>query len=143
MRLAASVPPTMQLPMTRRATAPAPEEEGFLAGGKQMYFVEINRGDASDIAWDVRDQFPDDKKGGPSITADWYGEYITVKCRPAEFPGILKLLREYERRARLESKVITFKPKGDPERALSYLQHRYKFQYTAGTAKPPEESIAS
>ena len=121
--------------------APAPEEGGFLAGGKQMYFVEINRGDASDIAWDVRDQFPDEKKGGPSITADWYGEYITVKCRPAEFPGILKLIREYERRARLESKVVTFKPKGDPARALSYLQHRYKFQYTEATAKPPEETI--
>lgn len=101
---------------------PDESESGLLAGGKKIYFVDINRGDASDIAWDVRDQFPDEDKGGPSIEADWYGEFITVKCRESEFESILSLIREYEKRAKVERKVVTRKLT-DP-RVLDYLKGR-------------------
>jgi len=121
--------------------APPTEEEGLVAGGKQIYFVEINRGDAADIAWDVRQQFPDEDKGGPKIESDWYGEYITVKCRESEFPAILKLIREYERRARVETKVVTLKPRGDAQKLLAYLQARHEFEVVQPAGRPEEESI--
>lgn len=107
---------------------------GLLAGGKIVRFIDINRGDASDIAWDVRKQFPDEDDGGPSIEADWYGEYITVKCRESELDQIVSLIREFESRARPVKKVFTTKI-SDP-RVMEYLKGRHS---DLNIVQPPSE----
>lgn len=101
----------------------APEiGETALPGDKDIYFVEVYRGDASDIAWDVSDYFPSPSRGGPDISADWFGEYIKVVCRPAEFPQIERLIREFDRRAKVEQKVRFLRPRGDIARLLPLLE---------------------
>ena len=80
---------------------PGADGTSFLACGHELYFVDVNRGSASDIAWDVRDLMPDSMdRCAPDVEADWFGEYIRVTCRPSEFPQIEKLIREFERRAK-------------------------------------------
>jgi type II secretion system protein D len=92
-------------------------------GPRQVYFVNIYRGKAFDIAWSVRDLLPPEKEGGPSIETDYFDEYLIVKCRPSEFPNIEKLIRQFDSRAKLEMKVVTIKLRGgDPDRVLQYLQ---------------------
>ncbi|MBP7744581.1 MAG: hypothetical protein KA383_00515 [Phycisphaerae bacterium] len=97
--------------------APAEGEEDWLTGGRQIYLVDINRGSASDIAWDVRDLLPDEDRGGPSIESDWFDEYLIVKCRPTEFPQIEKLIRQFESRAKPELVVRTYRPRGSTDQA--------------------------
>ncbi len=104
---------------------PEGEEMGLLACGHELHFVDINRGSASDIAWDVRDLMPDsDDRCAPTVEADWFGEYIRVTCRPGEFDQILSLIREFERRAKPELVVRTIDPKGDTDALLEYLRAR-------------------
>ncbi len=119
-----------------------PMDEGDLYNGKELHFVTITRGDASDIAWDVRDMFPDEDKGGPSIDADWYGEYIKVMCRPGEFARIEKVIREYESRAKIENTLKRIKPKADTAALLAYLrQQRSDIQVINAEQTPKEESL--
>ncbi len=83
--------------------------------------MDVGRGKPSDVSWEMRDMFPDEKKGGPSIDYDWFNEYLIVKCRPTEFPRIEKVIREIERHMKVETKVILKKLKVDPQRTLAYL----------------------
>ncbi|MEW6198648.1 MAG: secretin N-terminal domain-containing protein, partial [Planctomycetota bacterium] len=103
---------------------PETAEEGLLAGGRQLYLVDVNRGSPSDIAWELRDLLLPEDRGGPSIEADWFDEYLIVKCRPSEFENIERLIRQFESRAKVEKVVRTYKPKGDPEALLQYLVAR-------------------
>lgn len=100
------------------------EEESGLPGGREIYFVDITRGDAFDIAWDVSEYFPPPEEGGPTIDSDWFGEYVKVVCRPTEFPRIEKLIQEFDRRARVEQKIKFLKPRTDPARLVALLQAR-------------------
>jgi len=105
--------------------APPEGEEGFGSiGGKQLYFVDVYRGDASDIVWEMEGQLPPEDRGGPNVEADWFGEYIKVTCRESEFPHIEKLIREIERRIRVEEKV-KIRTVADPSRLIPLLQARY------------------
>jgi type II secretion system protein D len=102
-----------------------PGEDESILCGKQLYFVNVYRGKASDIAWDVRDNLPDEKKGGPKVESDWFGEYIRVTCRPSEYPQVEKLIREFDRRSKPEFTAKIIKPKGgDLERVLTFLKAR-------------------
>jgi type II secretion system protein D len=92
--------------------------------GRQLYFVDIYRGDAFDIAWDVRDMLPSAERGGPTVESDWFGEYIKVRCRPSEFDQILALIRQFEQHAKVERKVIVRKLKGAADTTLEYLRKR-------------------
>jgi type II secretion system protein D len=103
--------------------APTDEESG-LPGGREIYFVDITRGDAFDIAWDVSEYFPPPEEGGPTIDSDWFGEYIKVVCRPTEFSRIEKLIQQFDRRARVEQKIKFLKPRTDPARLVALLQAR-------------------
>ncbi len=116
---------------------------GLLAGGRQIYFVDINRGSASDIAWDVRDILPDEEQGGPIIEADWFGEYIRVVCRPAEFPQVEQLIREFERRIKVEVVGRIYTPRTtDTEALIEYLRARgEEIQYEPLTEKPKRETL--
>jgi type II secretion system protein D len=104
--------------------APSTEQENELPGGRQLNFVDVYRGKATDIAWSVRDLMPSEKDGGPSIESDWFDEYLIVKCRPSEFPRIEKLIHEFDARAKVESKVVVRKPRGDAARLIEYIQAR-------------------
>ncbi|MFH1747565.1 MAG: secretin N-terminal domain-containing protein [Planctomycetota bacterium] len=105
--------------------AEIPVGEGLTdSSGRELFFVDVYRGDPFDIAWEVRDMVPPVEKGGPMIDADWFGEYIKVKCRPSEYDQIVGLIREFEKRARVEKKVITRQLKGDPDAILAYLRER-------------------
>ncbi len=99
-----------------------PAEGETELGPRQLYFVDVFRGKAFDIEMQVRDLLPPEKEGGPSITSDWFDEYLIVKCRPSEYPKIEKLIRDFDSRAKLERKVATIKLRGDPDRVLQYLQ---------------------
>ena len=102
-----------------------PGSETLLEGGRQLYFVDINRGNASDIAWDAGALFPSEDRGGPSIESDWFGEYIIVKCRPAEFKRIEDTIREFERRIKVETVQRIYNLKGaDTDAILQYLMAR-------------------
>ncbi len=93
---------------------------------RQIYFVDVYRGKASDIAWDMRDiQTRSEEKGGPTIESDWYGEYIRVTCRPSEFPAIEKQIREFDRRSKPEftAKIVKLKA-SDQKRVLEFLKAR-------------------
>jgi len=104
---------------------PEETEEGLLlAGGRQLYIVDVNRGSPTDIAWQVRDLLPPEERGGPVVESDWFDEYLIVKCRPSEFPTIERLIRQFERQAKIEKVVRTYKPRGDPEALLQYLVAR-------------------
>ncbi len=102
-----------------------PEEgvEFGLSGGRQLYFIDVYRGDAYDIVWEVTDLLPPEERGGPIIRSDLFGEYITVKCRPSEFAAIENLIRQFERRARVET-VIVQRRVDDIDRLLEYLTLR-------------------
>jgi type II secretion system protein D len=91
-------------------------------GNRTLYFVDITRGDAWDIAYDVEDQFPHYDEGGPRIDAAFDADYIKVWCRPAEFPKIEKLIKEYDARAKVVNKTIVMKPKGGAARYLAVLK---------------------
>lgn len=93
---------------------------GGVAGGKQLYFVDVYRGDAFDIAYDVQDMLPPEDKGGPRLDPDWDGEYIKVLCRPNEIDNIIRLIREFDDRAKPDVKVTILKPR-NLDRALQYL----------------------
>jgi type II secretory pathway component GspD/PulD (secretin) len=99
-------------------------EEGESDIGYGVYFVDIYRGKASDIEWDLRSLVPPKDKGGPSIESDWFDQYLIVKCRPAEFPKIEKLIRELEGRVKVETVQRLYKPKGDTEGMIAYLLAR-------------------
>lgn len=102
----------------------APEVEGeageALVGGKHLYFVDVYRGDAFDIAYDVEDLLPPADKGGPELDPDWDGEYIKVLCRPNEIDNIVRLIREFDDRAKPEVKVTVLRPR-NIQRALQLL----------------------
>jgi type II secretion system protein D len=70
-----------------------------MGGGRQLYFVDVLRGDAVDVAWEVSSLLPFD---GPSIEADWFGDYIKVTARESEYDQVVKLIREVEQRVRVE-----------------------------------------
>jgi type II secretory pathway component GspD/PulD (secretin) len=96
-----------------------------LPGGKIVQFVTLARGNASDIAWDTRQMFAPESAGGPSIEADWYGEYIIVKCRPEEFERIEAVIREFEKRTRYERKIVTVpRPSRDAAELIQFLRLR-------------------
>lgn len=112
--------------------------------GKQIYFVDISRGDAFDIAWDVRDLFPDEDKGGPSIDSDWDGKYIKVKCRPGEFASVLKAIRDVESRAVVEKKIVVRNapPQKQQERTFDYLKSRLEnVQINVAPVSADEETM--
>jgi type II secretion system protein D len=121
-----------------------PEEgaEYGLSGGRQLYFVDIYRGDAYDIAYDVQDMLPPEDRGGPSVQADWFGEYIIVKCRPSEFPAVENLIRQFERRARVETVIVERQVGGDIDRLLDYLKlRRFDVEVDRPTGKPKRRTI--
>lgn len=99
--------------------------DGLTIGSRELHFVDISRGDAYDISFDVRGHFPDEDKGGPIIDADWFGQYLKVQCRKGEFPKIEKLIREYEKRAKAETKVVLRKPKNDISKLIALLQAQH------------------
>ena len=103
--------------------APEVNEQG-LPIGKEMQFVDIYRGDAYDIAWEVSDLYPSPPQG-PTIEADFFGEYIKVVCREGEFDGILKNIRMFEARAKPEYKIKETKITGDLARVLGPLMLQY------------------
>lgn len=112
-------------------------------GGKQIYFVDIFKGDADDIAWDVEDLFPPPSEGGPDIDADWDGRYIKVVCRPGEFPQIEKAIREVESRAKVSNKIVTRKlPPEKMQQYMAYLQQRVEnVNIETPTPDKPQESL--
>ena len=122
---------------------PAEGETGL--GSRQVYFVDVYRGKASEIAWDVKDLLPPEKEGGPSIESDWFEQYLIVKCRPSEYPKIEKLIRDFDSRAKLELKVATIKLRTDPDRVLQYLQATADADNVvferAGTVRPAQTLI--
>ncbi|MBU0618107.1 MAG: hypothetical protein KKI02_10355, partial [Planctomycetes bacterium] len=102
-----------------------PEDDDSLFGtGKDIYFVEIFRGDAFDIMYDVERLLPPAERGGPELDTDWFGEYIEVICRPSEFPRIERLIRQFEKKAKPEIVVRARDFRGDKERLLQYLRER-------------------
>ncbi len=103
---------------------PPEDDGGFGFGGKEIYFVEIYKGAAWDIAYDVSDLLPPEERGGPRIEADWFGEYIQVICRPSEYPRVERLIRQFEKKAKPEIVIRARKFLGDRERLLQYLQAR-------------------
>ena len=107
-------------------TGPTLDPNNLLAdtSGRQLYFVDVYRGDAWEISWDVRDMLPDEERGGPIIEADWFGKYIKVKCRPNEFDQVLALIREFEKRAKAEKKVVVRQVRGEMDQILAYLRER-------------------
>ena len=120
------------------------EEGGFLPCGHELYFLDIARGSASDIAWDVRDLMPDtDDRCAPEIEADWYGEYIRVACRPSDFPRIETLIREFESRVKPRRKVVVLDPKTkDLDTLMGYLRGRGEsFEYVPPGEKPKTETL--
>jgi type II secretion system protein D len=119
-----------------------PETTSLFADGRELNFVTINRGSASDIAWDVRDLL-DDRPGGPEVEADWYGEYIRVLCRPADFPKILDLIRQFERLSKEEKVVRMYDPKGrDASALIAYLRDRgEEFEFIEPEEKRKEETL--
>ncbi|GEM_PF-1673255 len=121
---------------------PTQEEQELVDGGRQVYLVEINRGDAIDIAFNVRGAFPDEKHGGPLIDYDYFGQYLIVKCRPSEYPKIEKVIRQFERLARVETTVRTYKPKGDVDALVTYLKARGEnVVFERATEKPRQETL--
>lgn len=121
---------------------PETAEEGLLAGGRQLYLVDVNRGSPSDIAWEVRDLLPPEDRGGPIVESDWFDEYLIVKCRPSEFANIERLIRQFESRAKVEKVVRTYKPKGDPEALLQYLVARgEEVVIERATQRPQQPSL--
>lgn len=103
-----------------------PEEADTGGGlaGRELHFVEISRGDASDIVWDVEDLLPSKSDGGPELDADWDGEYIKVLCRPGEFPKIEKLIRQFEAKAKVEKVYKLRKVRGDMAKILPLLSNQ-------------------
>lgn len=83
------------------------DPEGGLnfTGGRKLYFVDVLRGDAVDVAWEVSSLIPFD---GPEVTADWFGDYIKVIAREGEFEQVVKLIREVEQRVRVEPDYEVF-----------------------------------
>ncbi|MGD8453043.1 MAG: secretin N-terminal domain-containing protein [Phycisphaerae bacterium] len=92
--------------------------------GRELFFVEVLRGSAFDLAWDVRQMFPPEDKGGPVIEADWFGEYIKVRCRPNEYDRIVAAIRKHERWIHPEHVARIRKLTGDTEAAVAYLRER-------------------
>ena len=122
----------------------APEDDGgMIAGGKEIYFVEVYKGDPFDIAWDVSDLLPPPERGGPKIEADWFGEYIQVICRPTEFPRVERLIRQFDNKAKPEIVVRARQFLGNEEQLIQYLQERqYDFlQEKFERPKVPESII--
>lgn len=92
-------------------------------GGKVVKFVDINRGDANDILWDLEDYFPSPSDGGPDLSADWDGTYISVRCRPNEFPAIERMIRELEARAKVKTRTVVRDVRAiDREKLISALR---------------------
>ncbi len=98
-----------------------PEGSIFGTGNRSMYFLDVYRGDAFDLAWDISAQLPDN---GPTVDADWYGEYIKVIATPEERDQIEGLLRQLEARVKEEIKVTMLKPK-DIRRIRPYLEAQF------------------
>lgn len=103
--------------------------------GRKLYFVDIGRGDAWDIAYDVRDMFPDEDQGGPSIKSDWFGEYITVRCRPHEIEPIVAVIRQFEAHAKPEKKVVILPIRGPVKDLMGYLEARHAGELMVEYAK--------
>ncbi len=116
------------------------EDEG---PAKEIHFVDIYRGDPFDIAWDVQDLYPLDR--GPTIEADLFGDYIKVVCRPGEFDDILKNIRMFEARAKVERKLKETRLAGDPAktiRALMLMHPELRVEYTeAGEEAAPSTMV--
>ncbi len=124
----------------------APDDENFLLGGRTIYFVDISRGSASDIAWDVRAMLPDEDRGGPSIEADWFDEYLIVKCRANEFPQVEQLIRQFERRYKPDAVVRQLSVRGlDMAAVTEYIRARSDGQdnlvFQIPTEKPRMERL--
>ena len=113
------------------------------SSGRQLYFVTIYRGDPWDIAWDVQDMLPPEDKGGPVLDADWFGEYIKVRCRPSEIEQVVNLIREFEKRAHVEDKVVVRKFRGSMEEALPYLISRMGDDKLAVEYAPERQTVKS
>lgn len=93
---------------------PEPSQPGKI-GNREIHFVEIYRGDADDIEWEVRKLFPDKSDGGPTIEADWDGEYIKVVCKVGEFASIERVIREIEAKQKDPRKTLVRASVGDAE----------------------------
>ncbi|WP_320046857.1 secretin N-terminal domain-containing protein [uncultured Ilyobacter sp.] len=116
------------------------EDSGLLAGGKELHFIEIYRGDAWEIAYDVADFFPPEDRGGPRIESDWFGEYITVICRPGEIDKIEKMIRQFEKRAKPEIVMRAIEFKGEADKLFEYLDARQlEYELDRATKKRDED----
>ncbi len=106
--------------------APPPAEgEGVALGDKDIYLVEVFRADPFDIVMDLRDLLPPEDRGGPIIDSDLFGRYIKVICRPAEFPRIERLIRKFDRAARVEMAYRFIRPKAELARLVPLLKAEY------------------
>ncbi|NUQ50380.1 MAG: hypothetical protein HUU27_10750, partial [Phycisphaerae bacterium] len=102
---------------------PGGEDAGLLAGGKNIYFVPIVRGDAFDICYDVEDLLPPASRGGPDLTPDWDGDYIKVICRESEIDQIRELIRKFDDNAKEVRKIVVRRTR-DWERVAPYLSQK-------------------
>ncbi|MBL8879227.1 MAG: hypothetical protein JNG88_08915, partial [Phycisphaerales bacterium] len=102
---------------------PEPSQPGRI-GNKEMHFVDIIRPgvDADDVEWEARKFFPDEDEGGPTIEADWDGEYIKVLCKVGEFSNIERIIREVESKQKVKDKRIARAAKGDAAAVTRLLE---------------------
>lgn len=122
---------------------PPEEQESFFGNGRDIYFVPLTRGKAGDIVYDLQDLLPPASKGGPSLDYDYFNEdYIQVICRPNEFDRILKLIRQFEKKAKPEIVVRARQFLKDPAALVQYLQDReYDFNLDVPEKTQERESI--
>ncbi|MGE0481020.1 MAG: secretin N-terminal domain-containing protein [Phycisphaerae bacterium] len=109
-----------------KALDAAPEVDstgGLFGGGRTLRIVDISRGNADDIAFEVRSMLPD-RDNGPEVDSDWDGQYLKVVARDSEYPMIEKLIRDVEARIKVETKVKTRQLKMDADKVLQYLVAR-------------------
>lgn len=106
-----------------KALDAAPEVDstgGLFGGGRTLRIVDITRGNADDIAFEVRSMLPD-RDSGPEVDSDWDGQYLKVVARDSEYPMIEKLIRDVEKRIKVETRVKTRQLKMDADKVLQYL----------------------
>ena len=104
--------------------APDQQESPF-GNGREIYFVDLSRGDASDIVWDLEELLPPPEKGGPKFDYDIFdSSYIQVICKPNDFDRVLKLIRQFEKKAKIETVVRSRSFRQDPATLVRYLKDR-------------------
>ena len=79
--------------------------------------------------------FPGEPQGGPSIKSDWFGEYITVRCRPHEIEQIVAVIRQFEAHAKPEKKVVILPIRGPVKDLMGYLEARHAGELMVEYAK--------